>query len=178
MSQFRTYLATFALLSLAACSNAPKNDKTDAAETAGQATTGDSTITAETNAAGRLIGIDGRPIASQGAPSQYLIHFEYNVSNILSSQHAVLDRHAQYLNAHPQLRLRLEGHADERGSREYNLALGESRGQAVQRYLTIRGVNNSRVDVLSYGEEKPLNIERHESSWQENRRVNLVYLEG
>ena len=71
--------------------------------------------------------------------------------------------------------IRLEGHADERGTREYNLALGERRANAVRAYLVAQGASRSQIEVISYGEEKPANSGHNESSWAENRRVEIVY---
>ena len=73
--------------------------------------------------------------------------------------------------------VRLEGHADERGTREYNLALGERRAKAVANYLAIQGVPRPQIEVISYGEEKPAALGQGESAWAQNRRVELIYLD-
>jgi peptidoglycan-associated lipoprotein len=109
---------------------------------------------------------------------QNVIHFDYDRSDIRDSDRAVLDAHGRYLAANPGVSVRLEGHADERGSREYNLALGERRAQAVERYLGILGVSDSQMNLLSYGEEKPLAFGKDEYSWQQNRRVEIIYPQG
>ncbi len=118
------------------------------------------------------------PINAAGldAPAQKVLYFDFDRSDIRADQRAVIDAHMRYLQAHPEMKVRLEGHADERGSREYNLALGERRAQAVQRYLSIAGIAASRMTLLSYGEEHPLEAGHSESSWGLNRRVEIVYL--
>jgi peptidoglycan-associated lipoprotein len=75
----------------------------------------------------------------------------------------------------PGLRVRLEGHADERGTREYNLALGERRANAVRAYLLAQGASRSQIEVVSYGEEKPADGGHDEGAWRQNRRVEVVY---
>jgi len=79
------------------------------------------------------------------------------------------------LSGNSMLSVRLEGHADERGTREYNLALGERRANAVQAYLIAQGVSRSQMEVISYGEEKPADSGHDEGSWTKNRRVEIVY---
>ena len=79
------------------------------------------------------------------------------------------------LSSDRYLRVRVEGHADERGTREYNLALGERRANAVRAYLVAQGASRSQIEVISYGEEKPVNNSHNESGWAQNRRVEIVY---
>ncbi len=86
-----------------------------------------------------------------------------------------MDAHAKFLAADRNAKVRLEGHADERGTRAYNLALGERRSNAVARYLVIQGVNRSQIETVSYGEERPLSLVRDDSGWSRNRRVELIY---
>jgi len=88
---------------------------------------------------------------------------------------ADLEAHARYLAQHPSASVRLEGHADERGTREYNIALGERRAKAVERLLIVNGASTSQVETISYGEEKPAVLGSGEQSWAQNRRVELIY---
>ncbi|MFP4063790.1 MAG: peptidoglycan-associated lipoprotein Pal [Halochromatium sp.] len=104
-----------------------------------------------------------------------LIHFEYNASAIQPEYADLLRAHAEYIFNTPDVTVRLEGHTDERGTRGYNLALGERRSQAVRSFLMAEGVPGERLTTLSYGEERPANPARSESAWRENRRVELVY---
>ncbi|MDH3669572.1 MAG: peptidoglycan-associated lipoprotein Pal [Gammaproteobacteria bacterium] len=108
-------------------------------------------------------------------PTKLRVHFEFDSSAIDSESRAVIEAHAAYLAARPDVRLNLEGHADERGTREYNLALGERRGQAVRRMLRLLGINSERLAARSYGEENPVATGHDESAWRLNRRVEFVY---
>lgn len=104
-----------------------------------------------------------------------LFFFEFDKSDLRQDALDDLDAHAKYLVADRGARVRLEGHADERGTRAYNLALGERRANAVARYLVIQGVNRAQIETMSYGEERPLSLARDESGWSRNRRVELIY---
>ena len=88
----------------------------------------------------------------------------------------MLNGHAAYLAQNPGARIVLEGHADERGTREYNMALGERRGNSVSRYLVVQGVSVDAIEVVSFGEERPVNEGHDEASWSENRRVEIRYV--
>lgn len=107
--------------------------------------------------------------------SQQLVYFDFNASTIKTEYQELLVWHGRYLASNPDMKVRLEGHTDERGSREYNVALGDRRGQAVSRLLMFQGAKSSQVQVVSYGEEKPVALEHDESAWSQNRRVQLVY---
>ena len=107
--------------------------------------------------------------------SKQTIYFMYNSSQVQQDFIAVIAAHAQYLVKHSAQRIILEGHADERGSREYNIALGEQRAKSVYRMLKIQGVADSQIEVVSYGEEKPASDGMDEASWQLNRRVEIAY---
>lgn len=102
------------------------------------------------------------------------VYFEFDSSNIRSEDLPVLDEHASRLASSGD-RVRIEGHCDERGTREYNLALGESRANTVRRYLMSRGVSSSQIEVVSYGEERPADAGHNETAWARNRRAFLDY---
>ena len=104
-----------------------------------------------------------------------IFFFEFDKSDLKQDALDDLDAHAKYLAADRSAKVRLEGHADERGSRAYNLALGERRSNAVARYLVIQGVNRSQIETVSYGEERPLSLSRDANGWSRNRRVELIY---
>ena len=104
-----------------------------------------------------------------------VIYFDYDSSEILSEFVPVLQTHAGYLASHPGTRVTLEGHTDERGTREYNLALGDERAQTVQRFMLAEGVRSDQLTTLSFGEEKPAASEHGDSAWSQNRRVELAY---
>jgi len=102
------------------------------------------------------------------------IHFGYNTYNIEPQDGSILKGNASWLEAHPQTRVQVEGHCDERGSEEYNIALGAKRAQAAKDYLVTLGVDGSRISTISYGKELPLCTEHDESCWAQNRRDHFV----
>ena len=104
-----------------------------------------------------------------------IIYFEYDSSDINFEDRATVEAHAAYLVANPNTNMTLEGHADERGSREYNLALGERRAQTVTRQMTLLGASPSQIRTVSYGEERPAIDNHDEYSWSQNRRVEIIY---
>ena len=107
--------------------------------------------------------------------SKRIIYFEYNQDTVKSEFTDVIQAHAKYLNDNRGRKIRLEGHADERGSREYNMALGQRRGEAVRRATTILGVGADRIETVSFGEDKPRSTGHDEAAWAQNRRVEIVY---
>ncbi len=111
--------------------------------------------------------------ANSGGPLSD-IHFGYNTYNIEPQDGAVLKANASWLQAHPQTRVQVEGHCDERGSEDYNLALGAKRAQSAKDYLVTLGVPESRISTISYGKELPLCTEHDEDCWAQNRRDHFV----
>jgi peptidoglycan-associated lipoprotein len=107
--------------------------------------------------------------------SKSTVYFMLDSSQIQSDFIPVVAAHAQYLVAHSSQRVVLQGHGDERGSREYNIALGEQRAKSIASMLKVQGVSDGQLDVVSYGEEKPVSFGHDESSWELNRRVELIY---
>lgn len=107
--------------------------------------------------------------------SEHIIYFDFDKSSVSSSFASVLEAHAQFLAANPNTTVLVEGHADERGTPEYNIALGERRAKAVATYLETLGVSSSQINIVSYGEEKPMVKDRSESAFAKNRRAVLVY---
>src|SRR5712671_6984166 len=103
------------------------------------------------------------------------VYFDYDKSDISSSQQASVQSDAQFLGQHSNVSFTIEGHCDERGSTEYNLALGDQRASSVKSALVSAGVGASRVKTISYGKEKPFCMESNESCWQQNRRGHFVY---
>jgi peptidoglycan-associated lipoprotein len=122
-------------------------------------------------------GIDVSPIggAQQPLMDQLVIYFDYDQIDIRPEFNATLGAHGQYLAANPRTQIRLEGHADERGSREYNIGLGERRAQAVRRVLSLQGASSEQVSTVSYGEERPAAVGTDEEAMSLNRRVEIVY---
>lgn len=116
----------------------------------------------------QLTDEDGRPLVMR-------IHFEFDSSSISADNRETLEAHAAYINANPGLKVKLEGHCDERGTREYNLALGERRAKAVARMLAVMGVARNQLSTTSYGEENPMDEAHNGAAWQRNRRVEIIY---
>lgn len=176
-------------MALTACQSAPENDGVDDADVV----TAEQDDSTETFGAGGRSGVDSEGMSMEGEDdmsesnfggadasllSETVFYFDFDQSSIRSDALDALRAHAQYLNANPSAVVRLEGHADERGTREYNVALGERRGNAVAKYLRLNGVSANQMEVISYGEEKPVAYGNDEQSWTANRRVELVYTSG
>lgn len=104
------------------------------------------------------------------------IHFDYDSFSIRPEDRKILAEKASYLNAKPNVKIRVEGHADERGTTEYNLALGERRANAAKEYLVFLGINAARISTVSFGEEKPLDPAQTEEAYALNRRGHFVIL--
>ncbi|SFT92891.1 peptidoglycan-associated lipoprotein Pal [Halomonas saccharevitans] len=119
--------------------------------------------------AGQMTDADGR------IPATRTIYFEYDSDTIRSEFEPVLTAHARFLRANPSATVILQGHTDERGTREYNLALGERRAGSVERYLNVQGVSPSQIEVVSYGEERPAARGANEQAYAQNRRVVFAY---
>ena len=107
--------------------------------------------------------------------SKRVVYFDFDSSEIKSDDREVIMAHAQYLLSNPNEKIVLEGHADERGTREYNIALGERRAKAVSQLMVLQGVAQSQLDVVSFGEERPVALGHDESAWSVNRRVEILY---
>ena len=104
-----------------------------------------------------------------------VVYFDFDKSDIKGEFRDIIAAHARYLSDNPSASVTLEGHADERGSREYNIALGERRAKAVQQMMLLQGAAKSQFSLVSYGEERPAALGHEESSWRLNRRVQIVY---
>lgn len=117
-------------------------------------------------------GALGGPNASQ---ENRVIYFNFDSFDVKPEYNAILQAHSRYLVGNPAAHIRLEGHADERGSREYNIGLGEKRAQAVRNILLLQGATSSQIATVSFGEERPAVIGSDEEAWSLNRRVEIVY---
>ena len=107
-----------------------------------------------------------------------MIHFDYDRSDIRGGDQGTLDQKVAILRANPNLRIRVSGHCDERGSDEYNLALGNRRANAAKQYLVTQGIDASRIETVSFGEERPIAMGRDEDSWAQNRRDEFEIIAG
>jgi peptidoglycan-associated lipoprotein len=134
----------------------------------------------EENLGGSLAQARSGNLGSEAVPSGPLgdIHFDYDSFELDSEARDALQRHAAWLRDNPQARVEIEGHCDERGTIEYNLALGAKRAAAAKSYLVSLGTPSERVTTISYGEELPLCHEETESCWHTNRRAHFVVIGG
>lgn len=107
--------------------------------------------------------------------TQRSVYFDFDQFNVKASETAVVERQGKYLASKPSLAIRLEGNADERGGREYNLALGQKRAEAVARALKVYGVSDKQAEPVSFGSEKPKAAGHDEAAWAQNRRVDFAY---
>jgi len=103
------------------------------------------------------------------------VYFDFDDSVILDEDRPILEAHAQYLSENPGATVTLEGHTDERGTREYNLALGEQRAVSVRQFMSLVGASGQQVRTVSYGEERPASLGHNEEAWAQNRRVEIIY---
>ena len=139
------------------------------------------TTSAGTTSAGTTSAGGASSIGSIRTPDELLakvgstVYFDYDQSSLSSEAQATLDRQAAFLKASPSFRLIIEGHCDERGTREYNLALGDRRASAVRDYLVAKGINASRLSTISYGKERPSVGGSNDTSYALNRRSAVSY---
>jgi peptidoglycan-associated lipoprotein len=116
------------------------------------------------------------PLSDPNSPlAKRTIYFDFDKSIVKEEYRATVEAHANYLAQHSNVTVTLEGHADERGSREYNIGLGERRNQAVDQVMSLLGVAKGQIKMVSYGEERPVSMGHDETSWAKNRRVEIVY---
>ena len=126
--------------------------------------------------------VDGMPMnavemleQTEGALANRTIYFEFDSAKLTSESIGILETHGNFIAGNGEVKVRLEGHADERGSREYNIALGDRRAQSVRRVLLFQGSSVEQVETVSYGEEQPVMSGHTEEAWARNRRVELIY---
>jgi peptidoglycan-associated lipoprotein len=165
---------------LAGC---PKKPTTIEPPTAGTQVGGSSSSTGPAGGAstsGGALGDSGangaRGAGGAGASGRQIIYFDFDKSEIKPEFADIVRSNAQNLSGHPNLKMKLEGNTDERGTREYNIGLGERRAQAVRRALMLQGVSETQITTVSFGAERPAAEGDDEAAWAQNRRVELVYL--
>jgi peptidoglycan-associated lipoprotein len=182
MSRHRLIVGILVLgLVTSACAKRPAGTAASAPPPGGGAAAGD-TAKAPGGAAGSEGTRPGSPPATtQRAPGEFVenaalkdIHFDFDKSDIRTGDAKILDANAGWLKANPNQVILIEGHCDERGTNEYNLALGERRAKATQNYLVSQGIGARRITVISYGEERPLCKEQSETCWEKNRRSHFL----
>jgi peptidoglycan-associated lipoprotein len=158
---------------LGACASKPSKPATSGEQ--GMASSGaEGAGATNANAGG---GSDDEAAGPQaGLLAKRTVYFDFDSSEIKGEGTDIVAAHAKYLAANPGTRVRLEGHTDERGSREYNIGLGERRAQSVRRALLLQGAADAQITTVSYGEERPAVPGHDEAAWAKNRRVEIVYL--
>lgn len=172
----RLLLALTVAFALAACKTTPEAEEPTEAPEAAPAPVEEAVTTT---------ALDPRDFTSDRAAENFnnpdsllskrVIYFDFDKSDIKAEYRDIVAAHAAYVGAHSSARVTLEGHADERGTREYNLGLGERRGNSVSGVLSAGGAMGSQLDVVSYGEERPVCRVSNEDCWWQNRRVEIVY---
>ena len=190
---WKLILAVSAAAALGACSStpetvAPVENRTGTGSTAVTTDTGASTsgVAGNANATGTATTASGTTAASTLSGNNALrdprsplsrreIYYDYDSFTVRDEYKPLLEAHAAYLKSNRNARIKVEGNTDERGSREYNLALGQKRAESVKRVLTLLGVSDAQIDTVSFGEEKPKNPASTEAAYSENRRCDLAY---
>ena len=164
-----------ALVSLAACksSSDAETEVTDAGSM-GSTSSESTSSAAQASGAGTSGRLSAEQIQAENALRQTVFYFDFDIAEFRGADRETFMYHARDLSANPSKRLRLEGHADERGTREYNLALGERRANSILNYLIVNGASRSQIEVGSYGEERPAMTGQSESVYNRNRRVEVV----
>jgi peptidoglycan-associated lipoprotein len=171
MSQYKliALFLCFALLGACASQDIPDPDRTE------------STVGSADGADTDGMGVDGLGKGEDifydpdGGELTNIIYFDFDSYELRPEDADIVSRHGRQLADDLRLSVRLEGHADERGSREYNIGLGERRAQAVRRVLLIQGANTSQISTVSFGEERPVGFGSNEAAWAQNRRVEVTY---
>ncbi len=179
----RLLLAAMALMVLAACSSTPTKEQDAAAvedrsggAASQQAATPPSATTGPTSKPLASAGVSGNPLKD---PSNILskrsVFFELDSNIVKDEFKPLVSAHARYLQQNRGMKMTIQGNADERGSREYNLALGQRRADAVKQMMQLLGAQADQIETVSFGEEKPRATGHDEASWAENRRADIVY---
>lgn len=180
----RYFVILSVVVTLSACSLAPlkkrgANAEEQKTDTAMEQKTPEATEAIDEQSLNKFVSGDALDVSSLSDPdsplSQRVLYFELDSSEIQEADRNNLSAHAEFLATHPDITIVLEGHADERGSREYNIALGEKRAKAVMQLLTLQGVAPNQVQVISFGEERPAAIGHDAAAWNLNRRVEILY---
>jgi peptidoglycan-associated lipoprotein len=164
-------LVVAALFTIAAC------NKGNTLPDAGTETVSSDNGGVSTSGSGNNTGISVSPLEEERRRllQNLVVYFDYDQAEIRPEFNALLQAHGQNLAMNPNAQIRLEGHTDERGSREYNIGLGERRAQAVRRVLMLQGATANQLSTVSYGEERPAATGSDEEAWRLNRRVELAY---
>ena len=168
----KTSFALFVVATLAACAT---QSNTESEPAPAPSASSPSASTAPATRSGPSASAAATPRGGFAMPQARSVYYEYDKAEIKADDAKLIDAHAQYLRQHPEVKVKVEGNADERGSAEYNLALGQRRADAVMKRMTILGIPGERIETVSFGKEKPKARGHDETSWSENRRSDIVY---
>ncbi len=170
ITKFILILASAAALAACEGTVGTQEGATTGSEVGSSSTSGSSSAVAPSS------GFQGHPLDDPSSMlSKRTVYFDFDSSEIKSDARAIIDAHAKYLSDNPSASVTLEGHADERGTREYNVALGERRANSVRQLMTLMGASGQQLRSVSYGEERPVCTQSDESCWAQNRRVEIIY---
>jgi len=180
--------AAFAAALLAGCQSTPADQAAAPVEDRAAASSAATGAGASTSGAGsggvsgtaqgqqRSAGATGNPLKDPASPlSKRSVYFDYDSFVVKDEYKPLVEAHGRYLAQNRNAKLTIQGHTDERGSREYNIALGQKRADSVKRMMTLLGAQDAQIETVSFGKEKPKNPGHDEASWAENRRDDLVY---
>jgi peptidoglycan-associated lipoprotein len=181
-------LGLFAVALIAGCSSTPTQEEAPVEERApgaatagagGATTAGASSSGISGSPSGVAAGAGGATMPPKGVAgplSQRIVQFDYDAFVVKDEYRPVVEAHAKFLQANRNAKVALQGHTDERGTREYNIALGQRRADAVRKMMVLLGATEVQIETVSFGKEKPRNPASHEAAWAENRRVEIVYV--
>jgi len=159
-----TFLIAASIIAMAGCAKKPPAEIPPPPGASGPVSSGDSSV------------VPGSRADFERSVTSNTIHFDLDKYDINGEARAILDSQAAWLTKYPNVPISLEGHCDERGTREYNLALGDRRANSAKNYLASRGVNPSRISTISYGKERPIALGSDEAAWAQNRRAVTIVL--
>ena len=174
----RYFIILSVIATLAGCNLGPLKKRGDQSKT-DTTESQDNKYTAAEEATDKFVAAGSLDVSSLNDPnsplSQRVLYFELDSSQIKDTDRDIITVHAEFIAAHSDIMIVLEGHADERGSREYNIALGEKRAKAVKQLMTLQGVTENQIQVISFGEERPVALGHDSAAWGLNRRVEILY---
>ena len=167
-------LMAISLFALVACSSTSDTEEGGMGGEGSSGSDSSNNGSARTNAGSTSGQLTQEEIRAENALRQTVFYFDFDIAEFKPADRETLSFHARNLAANSSERIRLEGHADERGTREYNLALGERRANSILNYLIVNGASRSQIEVVSYGEEQPAQAGQSDSAYSRNRRVEVV----
>ena len=166
-----------ALMATAACTKKPPKELPPPPPTAGEQSPSSSSGGSD-NGGANSTTVPGSAADFKAKVGSDTVLFDTDSYDLDGESRAILDRQIEWLQQFPNVRVTMEGHCDERGTREYNLALGDRRANSAKNYLASRGIAASRINVISYGKERPAAMGSDEGAWAQNRRAVTVVIEG